>query len=179
MAALVDLTQENNLLPPPPPRRNLGIHYEEHVTNGELYYRAQIPSMLNIIRRHRLTWLGHIGRMSDERLVKRLLFGQLSGTRRQGRPRSTLRSVFRDDFLSISGAVTGNRPWLVLCQDRRLWRDLVAIGTAPPPAPPDQAPYQARWRVYGFRSCSLIFVTLCLTIIVGLAAGQLILSQAV
>ena len=98
--------------------------------------------MLNIIRRHRLTWLGHIGRMSDERLVKRLLFGQLSGTRRQGRPRSTLRSVFRDDFLSISGALPKNRPWLVLCQDRRLWRDqLVAIGTAPPPAPPDQAPY--------------------------------------
>ena len=35
------------------------------------------PDITRIIRRHRLRWLGHIGRMDDSRGPKKLLFGEL------------------------------------------------------------------------------------------------------
>ena len=34
-------------------------------------------SMADILRRHRLKWLGHVARMDDYRLPKQLLFGEL------------------------------------------------------------------------------------------------------
>ena len=34
-------------------------------------------SMADILRRHRLKWLGHIASMDDNRIPKQLLFGEL------------------------------------------------------------------------------------------------------
>jgi hypothetical protein len=48
------------------------------VTNEEVLRRAGMPSIEVMLLKARLSWLGHIARMGEERTVKRLLFGQMT-----------------------------------------------------------------------------------------------------
>ena len=47
--------------------------------------------------RNRLRWLGHVGRMDNDRPVKELLFGELEdGTRQVGRPLLRYKDTLKD-----------------------------------------------------------------------------------
>ena len=53
----------------------------------ELLHRCQTESIETTIIRRRLRWAGQVARMSDSRLPKAMLFGELSdGKRRRGNP---------------------------------------------------------------------------------------------
>ena len=58
----------------------------------------------------------HVFRMSNDRLPKKLLFGQVKGLRPPGRPRSSLNDVALHDCRN------GGRPYRD-AQDRLLWKD--------------------------------------------------------
>ena len=47
---------------------------------------SAFPKMANLLRYRRLQWLGHVARMSDDRLPKQMLFGTLEGQSAPGRP---------------------------------------------------------------------------------------------
>ena len=66
----------------------------------------------------RLRWLGHIFRMPNDTLPKKLLFGEVKGLRPPGRPRSSFNGVVVYDCqtCSISRAYRD-------AQDKLLWRD--------------------------------------------------------
>ena len=66
----------------------------------------------------RLRWLGHVFRMSTDRMPKKLLFGQVKGQHLRGCPRSS----FNDVVLRDCQQCHINRPFRD-AQDRLLWKD--------------------------------------------------------
>ncbi|XP_065196613.1 uncharacterized protein LOC135828108 [Sycon ciliatum] len=89
----------------------------------------------DIIREYRLRWLGHVGRMNDDRMPKRVLFGELPATRPRHGPRKRWRDVIVDDLRSISPPVPSDC-WFDAAQDRSVWRR-IAHRRPPARAPPD------------------------------------------
>ena len=110
-------------------REILRIKWEKHVSNAEVLRRAGVPSIEVMLRKARLSWLGHIARMADERTVKRLLFGQINVTRPLGGTPKTLRRTFEADVLFLQGGVPNGVAWYEAAQDRARWRDMVAKAT--------------------------------------------------
>ena len=66
-------------------RSMLGVsrlqQWKERITSRELVEAiGMTESMAEILRRHRLSWLGHVARMEDSRMPKQLQFGELMRT---------------------------------------------------------------------------------------------------
>jgi len=56
--------------------------------NNELYSLYKGPNIVEDIKIRRLEWTGHIIRMEEERIPKKVLNGNLHTTRPVGRPRN-------------------------------------------------------------------------------------------
>ena len=97
-----------------------GISRRLHMPNDVILERCDQPLVAAKLREHRLRWLGHVGRMEDERVPKCVLFGKIMGKRSRGRPRVTLADVVTNDLLTRKIG-----KWYKLCQDRTVWRDYV------------------------------------------------------
>ena len=69
---------------------------------------------------HRLKWLGHVGRMDEGRLPKKLLFGELRKTRPNHGTKRRWRDLVSQDLKSIGAKDT----WYKTCQDRKGWLDV-------------------------------------------------------
>jgi len=97
-------------------------------SNEEIRVKHEIPSIENVIRYHRLRWLGHVARMDPERLPIQVLYGWIEGKRPIGRPRKTWIDTVRDDVRVLSD-LNNKRgtfiAWQTLAQDRGQWRDLI------------------------------------------------------
>ena len=53
-------------------RRILRIGYKEHITNEEVRQRTQQPNIIEVIRKRRMEWAGHILRMDERRNPKQI-----------------------------------------------------------------------------------------------------------
>jgi hypothetical protein len=71
------------------------------------------------IKGQRISWLGHLERMEEDRMPIKIFTQELEGTRRSGRPRKGWREVERD--LQVLGV----RRWRVLVTDKEKWRGIV------------------------------------------------------
>ena len=72
----------------------------------------------NMLMSHRLRWLGHLGRMGEERMPKQLLFGELEKKRPFSGPRKRWRDMVSADLRALD--ILDN--WYELAQDRTQWR---------------------------------------------------------
>ena len=54
--------------------------------NHELIALSGLPPISNVIRSHRLRYAGHIARMEEKRLTRRVMLGKPMGSRPRGRP---------------------------------------------------------------------------------------------
>ena len=71
-----------------------------------------------MITGQRISWLGHLERMEEDRIPKKIFTQKLEGTRRRGRPRKRwIEEVDRD--LQVM------RRWRELVADRKKWKDVV------------------------------------------------------
>jgi len=72
-------------------RRIYGAKYEngewKSWTNRELEEMSKGENMVKWIKGQRISWLGHLERMEEDRMPKKILTQELEGTRRRGRPR--------------------------------------------------------------------------------------------
>ena len=59
------------------------------------------PDITRIIRRHRLRWLGHVGRMDDSCSPKQLLLGELPAPRPCHAPKKRWRNVVSTDLADL------------------------------------------------------------------------------
>ena len=105
-------------------RRILGITWKQKVTNEEVRNRTGMGNLLNILRRNRLRWLGHVHRMSSNRLPKQALqWSPRKGKRRRGRPRKNWKTTVTDDLRLLEMAWEEAE---LVGQDRVMWRSCVA-----------------------------------------------------
>ena len=103
-------------------RHICGISYRDHVNNESVLSRCGLASIDRELQHRRLRWLGHIGRMHDDRLPKQLLFSHLSGHRSVGRPRLRWNDIAGCDLKSVS-----ENKWYRSCQNRDGWRSKIAV----------------------------------------------------
>ena len=99
-------------------RKILRITLKDHVTNKEV--RAKIQQairphedFLNIAKRRKLKWYGHVSRSSS--LAKSILQGRVKGERRQGRQRKRWEDNIREwtalEFAKSQRAVENGDKW--------------------------------------------------------------------
>ena len=58
------------------------------LTNKEIYTVVKKPTITETIRLNRLHWFGHVQRMEENRIPKKVLYMNLGTTRLRGRPRN-------------------------------------------------------------------------------------------
>lgn len=120
-------------------RKILKIRWFQHVKNEEVLVQAGTGNVETLISSNRLRWFGHIARMSDSRLPKKLLDWKPNyGKRSRGRPRKSWISCVMDDATNILGDQHLSIEHLKeLAQDRKQWkrittnqRDTIGAGHA-------------------------------------------------
>ena len=71
-------------------------------------------------RAKRISWLGHLERMEEDRMPKKFFTQELEGTRRRRRHRKRWKEEVEGDL-----QVLGVRRWRDLAADRKKWKDIV------------------------------------------------------
>jgi hypothetical protein len=105
-------------------RRMYGPKYEDGEwkirTNRELEELNKGENIVKWIKGQRIIWLGHLERMEEDRMHKKIFTQELEGTRRRGKPRKGWREEVVRDI-----QVLGVRRWRELVIDRNKWRGIV------------------------------------------------------
>ena len=94
-------------------------------TNRELEEMSKGENVVKWIKGQRISWLGHLERMEEDRMHKKIFTQQLEGTRRRGRPRKRWKEKVERDL-----QVLGVRRWRELVADRKKWKDIVRQANA-------------------------------------------------
>ena len=101
-------------------RKILGITWQKHIPDTEVLIRASFPSIYTILMQSQLHWAGHVVRMKDYHLPRKLLYGELSqGKRSQGGQKKRFK-----DTLKVSMKAFDIDPNYLeyLALDRDKWR---------------------------------------------------------
>nr|VZI17359.1 unnamed protein product [Spirometra erinaceieuropaei] len=109
-------------------RRILRLNWQDRIPDTEVLERTGMLSIYSMLRQMQLRWSGHLVRMDDERLPRRLFYGDVAtGSRRQGgqirRYKDTLKS-------SLKRLQINPTNWEELALDRPTWRRTVKTGAA-------------------------------------------------
>ena len=76
------------------------------LTNKEIYPRVKKPTITEPIRLNRLCWLGHVQRMEENGIPKRVLYMNSGTIRSRGRPTNRWQVVVRE-----RGRIVGGEGW--------------------------------------------------------------------
>ena len=107
-------------------RAILRVPYTDRITNDQILDRAGVPDIEMIVRKMQLRWAGHVARMSDNRIPKQLLFGELTiGTRTVGRPLLRWKDSLKDTLKQSNISTTH---WQDTGTDRSAWRRSIHDG---------------------------------------------------
>ena len=94
--------------------------WEQRLTSRTLANRFGMGwTIPDIIMDRRLQWLGHLGRMGDERMPIRMLFGEL----RKKRACHGTKKRWRDQVSGDLQMLGLKENWHEVCQDRKEWSD--------------------------------------------------------
>jgi hypothetical protein len=67
-------------------------------SNRELEEILRGEDIVKFVKSQRLAWLGHVERMDEERMSRKLLHGTMEGRRRRGRPRKRWLQDLEEDL---------------------------------------------------------------------------------
>jgi hypothetical protein len=83
-------------------RRIYGAKYEdgewEIRTNRELEEFSKGENLVKLIKGQTISWLGHLERMEEDGMLKKIFTQELEGTKRRGRPRKGWREKVERDI---------------------------------------------------------------------------------
>ena len=102
-------------------RRIKGITLLDRQHNEDIRSSMEIPKIGDVISYRRLRWLGHIGRMTEDRMPQQLLFSKFEGEQGRGRPLKTWSDYVRKDLEDLQILYC----WWRKCQDREHWRKTI------------------------------------------------------
>ena len=107
-------------------RKILKIKWQDRVSNPEVLKRSNSTTIMSLLLKKRLRWLGHVQRMDNTRIPKQLLFAELSGgTRQRGRPLLRYKDVCKSSLIC---AGINHKSWEPLAADRAAWRAKTSEG---------------------------------------------------
>jgi hypothetical protein len=89
-------------------------------TNRELEEMSKGENIVKWTKGIRISCLGHLERMEEDRMPKKIVTQELEGTRRRGRPRKRWKDELERDL-----QVLGVRRWRELVADRKKWKDII------------------------------------------------------
>jgi hypothetical protein len=78
------------------------------------------PTVTETIRLNRLCWFGHVQRVEENRIPKKVLFMNLGTTRLRGGPRNRWQDGVRED-----GRIVGGEGWQEKVHNREEWKKLL------------------------------------------------------
>ena len=78
-----------------------GVSLRDKVSLMELRKRMGIESVLDVLRRGRLRWMGHVLRKDDDDWVKRSMLMEVVGNRGRGRPKMMWRHLAEQDMRDV------------------------------------------------------------------------------
>jgi hypothetical protein len=108
-------------------RRTLGLVYDNGkenwsiLTNKEIYAIVKKPVITETIRLNRLCWFGHVQRMEENKIPKRVLYVNLETIRFRGRPRNRWQDEVRED------GRLGGKGWKERVYNREKWKKLLRM----------------------------------------------------
>ena len=109
-------------------RRILGPVYDKETECWRILTNKKIHAMVNertiaeTIRLNRLCWFGHVQRMEEDRILKKVLSMSLE-IRLRGRPRNRWQDEVWED-----GRLVGETGWRERVHNREEWKKLPEIG---------------------------------------------------
>ena len=96
--------------------------WQEGVHNEEIKEKLGMNTIDGAVRANRLIWWGHVTRMGEARLPKRLVGSAVEGRRSRGRPRRRYLDSVRSDF-EVIGLTSEEASKLAL--NRGSWRSFI------------------------------------------------------
>ena len=107
-------------------RKHLKTRWQDKIPDTEVLKRAEMQSIYTLLKLAQLRWTGHVTRMPDEWLPKKVFYGELqSGKRSQcgqkKRYKGTLKVSLKDFNIPLES-------WEQIAQDRAKWRSLIRSG---------------------------------------------------
>ena len=109
-------------------RKILNIKWQEKVPDTEILARSGLPSIHTILMQSQLRWAGHLVRMPDHRLPKRLFYGELTeGQRARGGPRKRYKDTLKTALKAFD---IGHDSWEAAASNRAHWRSTIWNGAA-------------------------------------------------
>ena len=105
----------------------LGISLEEHRTNESIREEANVMNILDMMKRRRLQWFGHVCRREREEDIRKVYELRVEGRRSRGRPKHRWKDTIKKDLQSCSLNEED-------AQDRIRWRSLIELGLRQAPA---------------------------------------------
>ena len=101
-------------------RQIANIRWQDMVPNTEVLSRCNSTGIESLIIANQLRWSGHVARMSDRRIPKRIFYGQLtSGTRSLGAPLKRYKDQLKANLKKCS---INDKEFATLTNDRNKWR---------------------------------------------------------
>jgi len=85
-----------------------------------MYASVKKPTIIETIRLNRLCWFGHVQRMEENRIPKRVLYMNLGTTGLRGRPRNRWQDEVRED-----GRIVDGEGWQEKVYGREGWKKLL------------------------------------------------------
>ena len=105
--------------------RILNISWNDFVPDTEVLERANLPSVITMMRKAQIRWAGHVSRMADSRIPEQLFYGQLkNGQRKIGAPRKRYKDYFKSNLKDFNIDVTA---WKEATSNRSAWRRLIIM----------------------------------------------------
>ena len=85
-----------------------------------LYEMSKGGNIVKWIKGQRISWLGHLERVEENRMPKKIFTQEPEGTRKRGRPMKGWKDEVERDLQML-----GVRRWRDLVADRKKWKDIV------------------------------------------------------
>jgi len=89
------------------------------LTNKEIYARIRKPTIIEIIRLNRLCWFGHVQRMEENRIPKRVLY-EFGNNKFERQTKNRWQDEVRED-----GRIAGGEGWQEKVYNREEWKKLL------------------------------------------------------
>jgi len=92
------------------------------LTNKEIYASVKKPTIIETIKLNKLRWFGHVQRLEENRIPKRVLYMNLGTTKLRGGPRNRWQDEVRED-----GRIVGGERWKEKVHNREEWKKLLRM----------------------------------------------------